>query len=220
MVLRSRQRIQRPDGHDGARGRGHYFPPQTQQSPALLCLWCLGGTVRSMRGQVAERLAEDTGEELLSTGEVASMLGVSRQHVVDLCDEGSLPCSWAGKHRRIRRRDAERIAAGNHRVTRDQVRSLLLAHAIAGHVATDPEGTRALARENLRAMRESSARGAAQVWMREWERLLDGPLTDLLAALTSPSPRSRELRQNNPFAGVLSDEERRQVLQAARAAAR
>jgi hypothetical protein len=51
--------------------------------------------------------------------------------------------------------------------------------------------------------------------MREWERLLEGPLTELLTALTSPSPRSRELRQNNPFAGVLSEEERRRVLGAA-----
>ena len=50
---------------------------------------------------------------------------------------------------------------------------------------------------------------------REWERLLEGPLTELLTALTSPSPRSRELRQNNPFAGVLSEEERRRVLGAA-----
>lgn len=173
-----------------------------------------------MRGQVAERLVEDTGEELLSTGEVASLLGVSRQHVVDLCEAGNLPCSWSGKHRRIRRGDAELIAAGNSRATRDQVRLLLLAHAIAGHVVADPEETRALARKNLRMMRESSARGAALVWVREWERLLGGPLTDLLAALTSPSPRSRELRQNNPFAGVLSEAERRQVLQAARSAAR
>lgn len=100
-------------------------------------------------------------------------------------------------------------------MTRDQVRSLLLAHAIAGRIAEDPEGARALARENLRRMRESSSRGAARVWMREWERLLEGPLTELLTVLTSPSPRSRELRQNSPFAGVLSEEERRRVLEAA-----
>jgi excisionase family DNA binding protein len=169
---------------------------------------------------VAEQLVQDRGEELLSTGEAASLLGVSRQHVVDLCEAGSLPYSWVGKHRRIRRQDVERIAAGNHRVTRDQVRSLLLAHAIAGRVVLDPDGTRALARQNLRSMREASARGATQVWIHEWERLLDGPLTDLLTALTSSSPRSRELRQNNPFAGVLTDEERQRVLSTARSAVR
>jgi excisionase family DNA binding protein len=173
-----------------------------------------------MRAQVAERLVEDAGEQLLSTGEAASLLGVSRQHIVNLCEAGSLAYSWAGKHRRIQRRDVEGIAAGNHRVTRDQARSLLLAHAIAGHIVADPDGARALARRNLQKMREASSRGGTQVWFREWERLLDGPLTDLLTALTSPSPRSRELRQNNPFAGVLNDEERHRVLHAARSAMR
>lgn len=173
-----------------------------------------------MRTEVAERLVEESGKQLLSTGEAASLLGVSRQHIVDLCEAGSLPYTWAGKHRRIRRRDVEGIAAGNHRVTRDQTRSLLLAHAIAGRIVADPDGTRALAWRNLRKMREGSSRGAAQVWIREWERLLEGSLTDLLTALTSPSPRSRELRQNSPFAGVLTNEERHRVLHTARSATR
>ena len=42
--------------------------------------------------------------------------------------------------------------------------------------------------------------------------LLDGPLMDLLRALTSHSVRSRELRQNSPFAGILAEDERRSVL--------
>jgi len=193
--------------------------PATRSKPNIaapsLCFWWLGISVVAVRGTVAERLAADTGEELLSTGEAAARLGVSRQHVVDLCDQGVLPCSWVGKHRRVRQRDVDVVAAGARRMTRDQVRSLLLAHAIAGRIAEDPDSARALARENLRRMRESSSRGAARIWMREWERLLEGPLTELLTALTSPSPRSRELRQNNPFAGVLSEEERRRVLGAA-----
>lgn len=157
----------------------------------------------------------DTGEELLTTGEAAALLGVSRQQVVDLCTEGQLPHSWAGKHRRLRRRDVESLAEGNRRMTRDQVRSLLLSHAVAGHVATDPDGTRAVARTNLQRMLEATPRGGARVWLQEWARLLDGPLIDLLSALTSPTPRSRELRQNSPFAGVLTDQERTQILHTA-----
>ncbi len=181
-------------------------PPKTQYK-----------SVDGVRKQVAERLAGAGGEELLSTGEVAALLGVSRQHVVDLCDAGKLACAWPGKHRRIRRRDAEMIAAGARRASRDQTRLLLLAYVVAGRVVADPDRALTLARENLRRIRASTARGAAQVWMREWERLLDGPLADLLAALTSPSPRARELRQNNPFAGLLSEQERRQVLATERA---
>ena len=44
--------------------------------------------------------------------------------------------------------------------------------------------------ENLERMR----RGQALRWLDEWERLLDGPVDKLLAALVSSSPKSRELR--------------------------
>src|SRR4051794_22713558 len=60
-------------------------------------------------------------------------------------------------------------------------------------------------------MRENAARGATLRWFDEWKRLLDGPLLELLEALTSPSPLSRELRRNTPFAGVLSEDERHRV---------
>jgi hypothetical protein len=64
-------------------------------------------------------------------------------------------------------------------------------------------------------MKAASPRGAATVWIKEWERLLDGPLSELLASLTSPSQRSRELRQNSPFAGLLTEESRQRVLSTA-----
>jgi excisionase family DNA binding protein len=38
----------------------------------------------------------------LSTGEVASLLGVSRQYVVRLIDDGRLPCRKLGNRRRVR----------------------------------------------------------------------------------------------------------------------
>jgi excisionase family DNA binding protein len=171
-----------------------------------------------MREQAAVSLMADVGHELLTTGEAAALLGVSRQHIVDLCNVGELPYSWSGKHRRIRRGDVDLVAAGNRRITRDQARSLFLAHAIAGHVVEDPDRARALTGANLARMKASSSRGAAKVWIKEWERLLDGPLLELLAALTSPSSRSRELRQNNPFAGLLTNAERNRVLASAQLA--
>jgi hypothetical protein len=61
-------------------------------------------------------------------------------------------------------------------------------------------------------MLASSARGSAKVWLHEWQQSLDGPVEGVLEALTSRSPRSRELRQNSPFAGVLTERERRGVL--------
>ncbi len=47
----------------------------------------------------------------------------------------------------------------------------------------------------------------AEVWLEEWERPLGGRLVELLTAPVSPSPRSRDLRQNSPFAGASSEEE-------------
>ncbi len=165
-----------------------------------------------MRAALADSVALGASDELITTGEAARLLGISRQHVVDLCTAGDLPFTTVGKHRRLRRRDIDLLKDADLRLTRDQVRSLLLSHAVAGRLAIDPEAGLALARLNLEKMRGASPRGAAKVWLDEWAQLLEGPLLVLLTALTSRSPRSRELRQNSPFAGVLSDEERLSVL--------
>lgn len=157
-------------------------------------------------------------EELLSTGEAAKLLSSSRQHVVDLCERGDLPYTTVGKHRRVRRGDIDALRTRTDRLTRDQRRSLWLAYAIAGRIVADPDGAVARARENLATMR-ASARGQARLWLEEWERLLDRPVEELLAALISRTPAGRELRQNSPFAGILDPDERRAVLDAWRARA-
>lgn len=166
-----------------------------------------------MRTQTYDRIATSDQEDLLTTGEVASILNSSRQHVVDLCERGDLPFTTVGKHRRVRRTDVEALRSRSLRLTRDQRRSLWLAYAVAGRIVADPTDVTQRAVENLERMRTAS-RGQAVRWLDEWERLLHGPVDKLLAALVSPSPKSRELRQNSPFAGVLNEEERAQVLEA------
>jgi len=136
-----------------------------------------------------------------------------RSVVVDLCERGDLPFTTVGTHRRIRRGDVEALLERTQRLTRDQRRSLWLSYAIAGRTATDPIAARRQALENLRGMQDSS-RGQARRWLDEWERLLLGLTDRLLGVLVSPSPKSRELRQNSPFAAVLTDDERARVLDA------
>jgi excisionase family DNA binding protein len=161
------------------------------------------------------RPAGHAQDGLLTTGEAATLLGVSRQHVVNLTARGDLPYQTVGTHRRIRHDDLERLRYSTTRLTADQRRSLRLAHAVAGRLVQDPESVREIARDNLARMRARHTRGRAATWLAEWQELVDGPLDDLLAALTSPVPHARELRQNSPFAGVLSDAERAAVLRSA-----
>jgi len=169
--------------------------------------------MRSGTARNALRQDRWSGDELLTTGEAARVLNSSRQHIVDLCNAGDLPYETVGTHRRVLRADVEAIRNRTLRMTRDQRRSRWLAFAIAGRIVQDPEGVRSLAHVNVQRMREH-ARGQSVVWLDEWERLLSGPTARLLDELTSYSPVSRDLRQSSPFAGVLTDAERQEVLSA------
>lgn len=157
-----------------------------------------------------------TADRTLTTGEAATLLSCSRQHVVDLCEQGRLPYTTIGKHRRVSRRDVEALRTRTDRWSREERRSLWLAHAVAGKIVSDPELAREKARVQVGRMRKS-ARGQALDWLDEWERLLDGPIGELLRKLLDPSPLGRELRQNSPFAGLLTVDERKRVLASWRA---
>ena len=78
---------------------------------------------------------------LLSTGDVASFLGVSRQHVVDLCDRGDLIFVRVGSHRRVPRFELDRLLGAIHggELTRDQERSLWLHRAMLAELVENPE---------------------------------------------------------------------------------
>jgi excisionase family DNA binding protein len=165
-----------------------------------------------MREPFTKVLSQTEAEDLLTTGEAAQLLGTSRQHVVDLCNAGDLPYLTVGRHRRVSRREVEAVRAGTRRWTRDQLRSLWLSHAVAGRLVEDPQGILARARNNLAQMLAGSVRGSAKIWLQKWQELLGGPVERVLEALTSRSPVSRELRQNSPFAGVLTDKERQVAL--------
>ena len=147
--------------------------------------------------------------ETMTTGQVADLLGVTVQHVINLCARGQLPYTLVGTHRRIRREDAialrGRVAASNGGpLTRDQVRSLWLHRAAAAHIAAAP------------AASLTYARADGEPWLRQWLAIIDRGPEETMRILCSPDPLSRELRQNSPFLGLLSEEERLKILAAAR----
>ena len=166
----------------------------------------------AMRVHAVDSILAADGDELLTTGEAARILNTSRQHVVDLCERGDLPFVTTGSHRRVRRADVEALRTRTQRLTRDQKRSLWLGHAIAGKFVLDPPGVLSKAQRNLAHLKRVHSGGASSRWLAEWEKLLDGPVEGVLEALTSRTPRARELRQNSPFAGVLSEQERHRAL--------
>ncbi len=166
-----------------------------------------------MRTATYDTITAHSGDEMLTTGEAAKLLNTSRQHIVDLCERGELPFTTVGTHRRVHRIDVEAIKARTQRLNKDQRRSLWLAYAIAGCIAENPISALRLARKNLETMRRTS-RGQANRWLDEWELLLKGPIENVLEQLVSRASKGREMRQNIPFAGLLTDTERQNVLSA------
>ena len=149
--------------------------------------------------------------ELISTGQAARLLGVSRQHVVDLCDRGRLAYERAPVHRRVRR-DAVDAMRKRHELTREEMRSLWLNRAVAARVAQDPAGVLARARSNLDRFERVHEGSTVTRWLERWRRLLDAGPESVMEVLTSTAPEAAELRQNSPFAGVLPEHERQAVL--------
>ena len=158
---------------------------------------------------------ETNPDELLTTGQVAKILGTTVRHVVNLCQRGELPYSMVGTHRRIRRSDAEELAgraAGNAGgpMTRDQLRALWLHRAVAGKVAADP--AQILAKAEATARRLIARDPAGAPWLRQWLTVIGRGPEPVMRTLVSTDPLARELRANSPFAGVLSASEREAVL--------
>jgi excisionase family DNA binding protein len=152
--------------------------------------------------------------DLISTGEAARLLGCSRQHVVDLCERGVLPFVSVGSHRRVRRADVAGLAA--RELTRDQERSLWLHQVVAGRLALGPDAVLTQAAKNLQRLRQVHPDGMTAQWLAEWQKVLDRGEDAVFSVLTSKSTHAADLRQNSPFAGVLSAEERAAALEAFR----
>ena len=81
---------------------------------------------------------------------------------------------------------------------------------------TDPDLVLRRARENLDRFSVIHAGTMAQHWLDQWRDALDAGPDRVLGILVSDTPRAAELRQNSPFAGILSEDERRTVLESFR----
>jgi len=80
---------------------------------------------------------------------------------------------------------------------------------------SDPETILALARRNLLKLQSVHTRGQGASWLQQWQEFLNGPVSGVIEILRSSTPLSVELRQNTPFAGALTQQERLDVLRSA-----
>lgn len=150
-------------------------------------------------------------DDWLTTGETATMLGVSRQQVVDLCDRGEISCTRVGTHRRIHRSEAARVLKPG--LTREQERSLWMHRALLGPLMLDPQGVLGTALENIERWKSKHrADGMSVHYLEQWEHIIGEGVDAVAEVFSGQDEAASELRQNSPFAGVISDSERRQAL--------
>ena len=154
------------------------------------------------------------GDGLLTTGEAAEILHVSRQQVVNLCERGDLPFVMVGKHRRVISEAVNALLRPKPRLTRDQLKSLWLHQAVAGLLVTDPDAVLGKTDDNLDRLLVQHRGTMIEFWLTRWREVLSQGPCAVLKMLTSEAPEAVELRQNSHCAGVISQTQRQQVLQA------
>jgi len=104
------------------------------------------------------------------------------------------------------------MAANGHRTA--ELRSIELHRLVAEHLRTKPELLER-ARERVARWVEDGGPVPPSAASR-WRTLLGRPLTAICAALVEDSEEMRDLRQNSPFAGALSQDERSKVIRGIR----
>ena len=89
-------------------------------------------------------------------------------------------------------------------------RSLAFGQAIAARLGENPALVERARSTIARWLKSCSPQTRST--LAEWNAILAGPPSGVLAVLTDPGERATRLRQSNPFAGVLSQRERTAIL--------
>jgi excisionase family DNA binding protein len=149
--------------------------------------------------------------DLLTTTEAAKLLHCSRQHVVDMCDRGELSFIFAGKHRRLNRRDLEALLAAPAR--REDELALWIDYALAAKLVMAPDAVIERAKTRLQRLRAAHSDGSSNKWFDRWQIALDEGPHAVLALMTSRTEEAATMRSCSPVAGLglLSGDERQQV---------
>jgi hypothetical protein len=80
--------------------------------------------------------------------------------------------------------------------------------ALAQKLRCDPQAVLAVAPKNLERLRSRLTSPIGQGWVSRWAELLESPVEDLISGMLADTTEGRDLRQNSPFAGALTQSER------------
>lgn len=87
-------------------------------------------------------------------------------------------------------------------------RSLRMHRMVAERLRQDPASVSRFGLENLKRWQRA---GVECEDFGLWEKLLSGSMDDLVAMLTDIGEEATRLRQSSPFAGLISEPERREI---------
>jgi transcriptional regulator with XRE-family HTH domain len=100
------------------------------------------------------------------------------------------------------------VAPAAHLQRREERVSWELHRAVAIKLLANPEPVLARVPENIRRIRENVRGELPNQWLDDWARLTSTSLADTIKVMLDTSPYGIEMRQNGPFQGVLTNQER------------
>jgi transcriptional regulator with XRE-family HTH domain len=101
----------------------------------------------------------------------------------------------------------------HRRLSRSDRIKLAYHEAIDRKLQRDPDSVIGTARRFLDLLRSVNRNSGSDVYFERWESLLDGPVEQLHETLTSRAQHAVDLRNVSPFAGVLDQAERQEILE-------
>jgi transcriptional regulator with XRE-family HTH domain len=93
-------------------------------------------------------------------------------------------------------------------VRREERVTMELHRALANKLGSDSPAVLDVVPDNLSRLRARLTSPIGQRWVDRWAELVDGPVDLLVSRMLADTPEGRELRQNSPFAGALTQGER------------
>jgi transcriptional regulator with XRE-family HTH domain len=106
-----------------------------------------------------------------------------------------------------------RLAVVNSR--REERVTMELHRVLASKLGNDPQTVLKVVPGNLDRLRLRLTSPIAQQWVNRWAELVAGPVDVLIHGMLADTPEGRDLRQNSPFAGALTQVERLSAIERA-----